>query len=72
MNALFISEGKFTREVHTKSGISRTILDFFVVCDKILPHIKYMKVDEKGEHALTRYKGKEMKTDYNMLIMELD
>ena len=57
VNALPLCEGKFTRIKHTKNGTQETIIDFFVVCDKILPLVTKMKIDENGKNSLTRYKG---------------
>ena len=72
VNALPLCEGKYTRVVNTKVGNCKTIIDFFVVCDKILPHVTKMTIDEKGEHALTKYKQSIVKTDHNMLTLEVD
>ena len=47
-------------------------MDFFVVCEKILPHVTKMKIDELGEHALTNYKKGVVKTDHNMLSLEIN
>ena len=47
-------------------------LIFFVICDKILPHVTKMKIDEKGENAWTRYKGGNVKTDHNILQLEVN
>ena len=72
VNALPLCEGIFTRVKTTKYKTTKTILDFFVVCDKILPHVTKMHIDEKGEHALTKYNRGIVKTDHNMLSMELN
>ena len=72
VNALPICEGTFTRVKTTKNKTTKTVLDFFVVCDKILPHVTKMHIDEKGEHALTKYKKGIVKTDHSMLSMELN
>ena len=72
VSAMKICEGKFTRVQNTKSGTSRTILDFFVVCDQMLPHVTQMKIDEKGEHSLTRYLNQVVQTDHNMLTLEMN
>ena len=72
INALPICEGKFTRVKTTKTGTSKSILDFFLVCDKILPFVSKMKIDEKGETALTKYNKSVVTTDHNMLTMEID
>ena len=72
MNALPFCKGLFTRVNTTKAGTSKSILDFFVVCDKILPHVTKMEIDEKSKYALTKYKKKVVKSDHNMLLMEVD
>ena len=35
-----------------------TILDFFVVCDLVIPLVSSKKIDSRGDIALTRFKGK--------------
>ena len=57
VNALKICEGKITRQRHTKKAIEKGVLDFFVVCEKKLPLVKRMVIDEKGENALNKYRG---------------
>ena len=54
VNALKPCEGKITCEKHTSRGTERSILDFFIVCDQILPLVSRMVIDEKGEFALTK------------------
>ena len=72
VNALPLCEGIFTRVVSTRAVTCGTILDFFVVCDKILPHVTKMKIDENGEHALIKYRTGIVKTDHNMLSLEVN
>ena len=48
VNALPICQGKFTRVKTTKIGTTKTILDFFLVCEKILPYVTRMKIDAMG------------------------
>ena len=67
-------EGKITRERTTIKGKESSILDFFIVCDKVMPFVHKMKIDEEKDYALTRYdnKKKEVKdSDHNLLIMEV-
>ena len=72
VNALPVCEGKITRKMTTTKGIETGILDFFVVCEKILPLVTKMIIDETGESTLTRYRGgKILKSDHNMLKMEI-
>ena len=73
VNALSKCTGKITRERYTTNHTERGILDFFIVCDKMLPHVDKVLIDEKGEIALTKYRGgKPVKTDHNMLKLELN
>ena len=46
VNALPMCTGKYTRVKHTKNGTQESVLDFFVVCDKILPLVTSMTIDE--------------------------
>ena len=73
VNALSSCEGKITRERITSRRTEKAVLDFFIVCDKILPFITKMVIDERGENALTRYRGgKVVKADHHMLKLVLD
>ena len=42
------------------------------MCDKTLPLVTKMKIDENGKNSLTRYKGAVVKTDHSRLDMEVD
>ena len=46
INSLQLCEGKITRMRKTTRGVEQSILDVYVTCDKILPYITKMKVDE--------------------------
>ena len=71
-NALSQCEGLITRIRHTKNGTQKSVLEFFVVCDKILPLVTKMTIDEKGVQSLTRYKGKITRTDHCMLELNIN
>ena len=45
VNALSVCEGKITRRTHIKQNIKESILDYFVVCDQILPLVSKMVID---------------------------
>ena len=47
VNALPICKGKFTRVRRTIKGIQESMIDFFVVCEKNLPLVTNMTIDEK-------------------------
>ena len=50
-------EGLITR-CRTKDGKEeKSVLDFFVVCSRVLPYITKMIIDEKKQHILTNYKN---------------
>ena len=68
-----ICEGKITRKKHMINSMTESILDFFIVCEQILPLVTKMTIDEKGEIGLTKYrKGCIVKSDHNMLKLEID
>ena len=46
------SQGQRTHSARTKS-----VLDFFVVCTRVLPHITKMVIDEEKKFILTNYKN---------------
>ena len=46
------------------------MIDFYVVCDKILPLITRMTIDQSG--ALTKYKGRVVQSDHCRLDLELE
>lgn len=72
MNALELCEGSITRVRHTKERIEKTILDFFIVCDQILPLVSNMKIDCEGEITLTQFNGKVVRSDHRMLKLDVD
>ena len=73
VNALPLCEGTITRERFTRLGTEKGILDFFLVCDKMLPLVTKMVIYEKGQNALGKYRGgKVLKADHHMLKLELD
>ena len=72
VNALKLCEGKITRVRNTIERKEESILDFFVVCDQILPLVTKMTIDEKGGLTMTRYKNKVVTSDHKMLKLEID
>ena len=77
VNNLDICEGLIRRRRKTVRGTEESILDIFIVCQKILPFVKRMIVDEDQKNVLSNYakrKGEYIvkKSDHNPVIMELD
>ena len=70
MNALPLCDGNITRRRSTKNGTQESILDFFVVCDKIVPLITSMTIDKSGINSLTRYRGGIVRSDHMKVEME--
>lgn len=76
VNSLPICEGKITRS-RVKSGkLEESILDFFIVCESVLPFVTKMVVDEENKHILTNYKaiktkGKTVYSDHAVQYMDL-
>ena len=56
-NALPQCEGLITRSRRKNGVLELSVLDFFVVCDQVLPFIKKMVIDEQKEYILTNYQN---------------
>ena len=56
VNSLPLCEGLITRSRVKAGKEENSILDFFIVCTKVLPFVTKMVIDEKREHILTNYK----------------
>ena len=77
VNSLPLCEGLITRSRVKEGEAEKSILDFFVVCSRVLPHITRMVVDEKKEYILTNYKnaqkgGKAIDSDHFTEYMDVD
>ena len=77
VNSQSICEGLITRKREKNGILEQSILDFFVVCDSILPFVKKMVIDEKKEYILTNYQpakknGKAIDSDHMTIYMDLN
>ena len=61
VNSLPLCSGLVTRARKKDGKKEESVLDFFIVCNRVLPHVKSMKIDEQKEHVLTNYSR--MRTD---------
>ena len=57
--------------------VEESILDFFIVCSRILPHVTKMVIDNENKYVLTNYKtarktGKAIDSDHKTEYMDLD
>ena len=57
VNALPLCEGLITRSCVKENRVEKSVLDFFVVCTRVLPHITTMVIDEEKKFILTNYKN---------------
>ena len=76
INSLALCDGKITRMRKTIKAEEKSILDVFVTCDKVLPFITDMKIDEKREHALSNFKavkrqGRIIESDHNPMFLNI-
>ena len=56
VNSLDLCQGLITRRRVTVSRTEESILDFFVVCEKVLCFIERMIIDEEKKFLLSNYK----------------
>ena len=55
VNSLQLCEGLITRERFRDGKLEQSVLDFFLVCNLLLPHIRKMVIDEDRKFPLTNY-----------------
>ena len=60
INSLSLCEGLITRMRKTTRGVEMSVLVVFVTCNKILPYIIKIKIDEKRENTLTNFNALKM------------
>ena len=77
VNSLSLCEGLITRLRKCGFRIERSVLDFFVICHRLLQYVNRMVIDEKKEHILTNFNkirkgGKVKETDHFSLILEMN
>ena len=77
VNSLSVCEGLITRSRIRNGQSEESILDFFVICNRILPFLKKMVIDENKKYILTNYEqarknGKATDSDHFTQYMDLD
>ena len=55
VNSLPISEGIIPRRRNKNRILEESVLDFFVVCQMVLPYVTRMVIDESKEYVPTNY-----------------
>ena len=77
VNSLDVCEGLITRSRFRSGKLEESVLDFFVVCHLVLPHISRMVIDEEGKYVLTNYQqvingGKAANSDHATQYIDMD
>ena len=77
VNSLSLCEGVITRSRNKDGKVEESVLDFFIVCNRVLPYVRKMKIDTNKEHVLTNYArlrldGKITESDHFTQYMDLD
>ena len=73
VNNLDLCEGTLTRVRKLKNRTERSVLDFFVVCEKIRTFLQKMIIDEDKMYPLSRYlKDGKKDSDHNTMILHLN
>ena len=75
INSLNLCEGLITRSRFRNGKVEESILDFFAVCDLILPFVTRMVIDGEKNHILRNYEqvrkgGKSIETEYMDLALK--
>ena len=77
INSLDLCQGLITRYRKTVNGEEKAVLDFFLCCDKLRPYLVKLKIDDKGEIALTNFKpvkeqSRAKPSDHAVMELELE
>ena len=77
VNSLSICQGLITRRRVTVKNTEISIIDFFVVCPRVLQFIDKIVIDEDRNYILTNYKmrkgqNRPIESDHNPLILDLN
>ena len=76
MRLIYDCDGAITHYRKLKNREEKAVLDYFIVCDKVLPYITKMNIDEKRVNVLTKFSNKKggkniKKSDHNPLTLDL-
>ena len=76
-NGKKLCTGNITRARETNNCLERSIIDFIIVCDSILPFVKKMVIDEEKIYSLTNYSSKRKgkpptHSDHNSIILDIN
>ena len=77
VNSLPLTEGLITRSRKYDKEVKQSTIDFYVVCERVLPYVKSMKIDNGKVHMLTNYsnvdkEGRAINSDHFPMSMEIN
>ena len=77
VNSLQLCKGLITRSRLKDGSQEESILDFFIVCSRVLPYVTSMVIDESKKYVLTNYEkvrkgGTAHDTDHATEIMDIN
>ena len=77
VNSLELCKGSFTRIQKRKDTCEKSILDFFIVCKRIIANVTSMVIDEDKKYILTNYTqvkkgGRAVDSDHVPMEINLD
>ena len=77
VNSLPLCQGLITRSREKDGNMEESVIDFFVVCDRVLPFIKKMVIDEEKRFVLTNFEkvkkgGNAINSDHFTQFMDVE
>ena len=73
LNSLDRCQGKITRRRKKGKKVEESILDFALVCEKLLPFCERMIIDEEKKYPLTSFLNRKVThSDHSTIIIDLD
>ena len=76
VNSLPLTEGLITRKRKLLNEVKQSTIDFYVVCERVVPYVHNMKIDNGKHHMLTNFsntdkEGKTVNSDHYPLTMNV-
>ena len=77
VNSLPICQGLITRRRMKNGKLEESVIDFFVVCDRVFPFLKKMVIDEEKKFVLTNFEkvkigGKATDSDHLTQFLDIE
>ena len=76
LNSMPLCKGLVTRKRHLKSGkVEESVIDFVVVCSRMLPYVTEMCIDNDNKYITTNYtqtKVKAINSDHNTIFVKMN